>query len=429
MPIAPTTATFVNGAWTGNVTVTQAASSMYLQVSDGSGHYANSNSFTVSSLPPMVLTVPTDETEGVGTVAGTVSIPVALASDLTVNFTSSDSSRLSVPATVVISAGQLSGSVPLTIIDDGLLDGPEAVNITASASGYVNGTGTVSVHDYHTAVMTISLPETAHETGGTIIGTVISGAAAARNITVELTSSDTMRLTVPATVTLLADQMSVNFTATLLDDHIIESGETPVTVTSHVENWTDGSATVNIIDDDRTMTVTLPASGWEGQTLSGTVQLGGTLTAPLAVSLSSSDTTQLTLPATVTIAAGSTSATFTATLVDNGLRTGPQTEQITATASGLPTATANVLVKDADVDYYTFTTISSPTEAGVPFAVTADAYDILGNPITVYNGTVTLSGTGTGGAGGQPVVGHVFLGRLDGQRHGQHLGFRPPRCN
>ena len=157
-----------------------------------------------------------------------------------------------------------------------------------------------------------------------------------------MTSSDTTRLTVPATVTLLAGQMSVNFTATLLDDHIIESGETPVTVTSHVENWTDGSATVNIIDDDRTMTVTLPASGWEGQTLSGTVQLGGTLTAPLVVSLSSSDTTQLTLPATVTIAAGLTSATFTATLVDNGLRTGPQTEQITATASGLPTATANI---------------------------------------------------------------------------------------
>ena len=212
-----------------------------------------------------------------------------------------------------------------------------------------------------------------------------------------MTSSDTTRLTVPATVTLLAGQMSVNFTATLLDDHIIESGETPVTVTSHVENWTDGSATVNIIDDDRTMTVTLPASGWEGQTLSGTVQLGGTLTAPLMVSLSSSDTTQLTLPATVTIAAGSTSATFTATLVDNGLRTGPQTEQITATASGLPTATANVLVKDADVDHFTFTTISSPKLVGTAFSVTADACDVLGNLITVYNGTATLSGTGQGG--------------------------------
>ena len=199
-------------------------------------------------------------------------------------------------------------------------------------------------------------------------------------------------------MTLPAGQTSVNFTATLLDDHVIESGPTPVTVTSHVENWTDGARIVSIVDDDRTMTVTVPASGWEGQTLSGTVQLGGTLTTPLTVSLSSSNVTQLTLPATVTIAAGATSATFTATLVDNGLRTGPQTEQITATASGLSTANASMVVDDADVDHFTFTTISGPQTDAVPFSVTATAYDFVNNVISVYNGTATLTGTGTAGA-------------------------------
>ena len=141
----------------------------------------------------------------------------------------------------------------------------------------------------------------------------------------------------------------------------------------------------------------LPASGWKGQTLSGTVQIGGTLATPLVVSLVSSNSTQLTLPASVTIPAGSLSAAFTATLVDNGLHTGPETVQITATATGLTTATANVTVDDSDLDHYAFSGLPAGVPAGTSFVVTADACDILGNPIAVYNGTVPLGATGQGG--------------------------------
>ena len=213
-----------------------------------------------------------------------------------------------------------------------------------------------------------------------------------------MTSSGTTHLTVPATVTLPAGQTSVNFTATLVDDHVIESAPMPVTVTAQMENWTAGTATINVLDEDATMAISLPASGWKGQTLSGTVQIGGTLTTPLVVSLASSNTTQLTVPATVTIPAGSTSATFTATLVDNGLRTGPQTVQITATASGLPTATANVVIDDADVDHYTWTAVAGPETDGVPFSASITACDIMNNPILVDDGSVTLSATGQSGA-------------------------------
>ena len=227
VPVAPTTATFVNGVWTGSVTVSQAATNMYLEVNDGSGHIGDSSTFNVSNLPPVTVTVPTDAREGMGVVAGAIRIPNALTSDLTVSLASSDPSRLSVPATVVIPAGQVSAPVPVTIIDDGLLNGPEAVSITASATGYAAGTATTTVHDNETATLSVTLPATAHETAGTIIGTVTSSAAPTQNITVQLTSSDTTRLTVPATVTLLAGQTSVNFTATLLDDHVIEPGADP----------------------------------------------------------------------------------------------------------------------------------------------------------------------------------------------------------
>ena len=347
---------------------------------------------------PVNLVVPTNATEGDGTVAGTLGIPAALATDLVVSLTSSDANRVTVPATETIPAGQTTFAWPITIIDDNLLNGPEAVTIAASAPGYAPVTGTITVHDNETATLSVTLPASAHEKGGSVSGTVTASAPPTQNITVQLASGDTTRLTVPATVTLPAGQTTVNFTATLLDDHVIEPGPTPVTVTSQVENWTSGAATINILDDDNTMAITLPASGWEGQTLSGTVQLGGSLTTPLVVSLSSSDTTELTLPATVTIAAGATSAPFTATLVANGLRTGPKTVQVTASAGSLPTATASTVVNDSDADHYGFSTIATPEAAGAAFSVTVRAYDILNDPITVYNGTVPLSGMGQGGA-------------------------------
>ena len=85
--------------------------------------------YQLYSYPPLSVAVPANETEGVGTATGTVSIPAALGSDLTISLTSSDPTRLTVPGSVTISAGQTSVSIPITIIDDGLLDGPEAVTV------------------------------------------------------------------------------------------------------------------------------------------------------------------------------------------------------------------------------------------------------------------------------------------------------------
>ncbi|MGD0899501.1 MAG: hypothetical protein ABR915_16840, partial [Thermoguttaceae bacterium] len=190
------------------VTVTDSASPQHTATS--------SLHVNVVTLPLLALAVPANETEGVGTVNGTVTIPAALGSALAVNLVSSDTGRLTVPATVTIPVGQTSASIPITIIDDTLLNGPEAVTITASATGYTPGTGTVMVHDNETATLSVTLPTSAHETAGTVAGTITSSGAPTRNITLQLASSDTTRLTVPSTATLLAGQTTANFTATLL---------------------------------------------------------------------------------------------------------------------------------------------------------------------------------------------------------------------
>jgi hypothetical protein len=65
----------------------------------------------------------------------------------------------------------------------------------------------------------------------------------------------------------------------------------------------------------------------------------------LTANLTSSDTTELTVPATATIPAGQTTITFPVTAIDDSISDGPQTVTLTATAGNL-TATATATVTD-----------------------------------------------------------------------------------
>ena len=69
-------------------------------------------------------------------------------------------------------------------------------------------------------------------------------------MTVQLSSSDTTGLTVPATVTIPAGQTSASFNVTMVDDHVIE-GNRPISVTAQMDNWTPGSATMTDFDRRR----------------------------------------------------------------------------------------------------------------------------------------------------------------------------------
>ena len=97
-----------------------------------------------------------------------------------VSLTSGNPSRLTVPATVIIPAGQTSVPLPLTMIDNILLDGTEPVNINAVASGYFAANAIVNVHDDETATLTVSLPSGATKGAGTVSGTITASAAPTR---------------------------------------------------------------------------------------------------------------------------------------------------------------------------------------------------------------------------------------------------------
>jgi len=355
----------------------------------------------VGSPAPLTISVPASSTEGAGLLAGagTVSLGTAQPTNVVVSLTSTNPAKASVPATATIFAGNLSAPFDVTVGNDGVIDGPQPVIVTGSASGFPNAAGVITVNDNDGAgILSLTAPASVSEGAGTVLGTLTSSVAPGGPLTVTLTSSDTTEIQVPATVVIPAGQTSITFPITVANDTQIDGTQT-ATITANIAGWTDGVATISVLDSETTnLAITLPATIAEGAAGTGSVAISGTLPAPLVVSLSSNTTSRLTVPATATIATGSTSASFPLSTVNNTLTDGSATVTVTGTASGFTAASATTTVRDNDVHHFNISTIASPKIRGVPFSVTVTAKDVNDITITTYTAPVTLSAAGAGGA-------------------------------
>jgi hypothetical protein len=205
--------------------------------------------------PPIFqLSIPSVATEGDGTLVGRGSLVVgpAPAEDLTVSLTSSNTGKVTVPTSVIIPAGQTNAVFDLTIIDNSLLDGDQLVIITATTSIFTNAPqARITVHDNETTTLSVGLPASASNSAGTLVnaGSVSMGAAAGANVTISLSSGDPSRMAVPSTTVISNGQTSAMFNITLVNNHAID-GPHNVSVTAHVPNWADGSASMTVFNDN-----------------------------------------------------------------------------------------------------------------------------------------------------------------------------------
>jgi len=203
--------------------------------------------------PQTFMSIPAAATEGAGVLAGQGSITVTPtpSSDLVVNLTSSNTNKVTVPASVTIPAGQTNAVFDLTVIDNALLDGDQSATITAVATGYATSQATIIVHDNETTTLSVTLPASATKGAFTLLnaGTVSIGTVAGANTTVNLASSQPAKLTVPSTVVIPVGQTSVVFSPSVGTNTLID-GPQVVTVTAHVPGWTDGSASMTIFDSN-----------------------------------------------------------------------------------------------------------------------------------------------------------------------------------
>ncbi len=245
---------------------------------------------------------------------------------------------------------------------------------------------------YPLPTLGVTLPANPTEGAGALANqgavTLSSPTAIARTIT--LTSSDPTAVTVPATVTLPANQASVAFTPTILDDTKI-NGTRAVTITAAAVGLVSAGGVTNVADNEHTNLALAVPNLNEGGTSTGTVAISGTLTTDLVVALASNTPARLSVPPTATIPAGATSVTFTATGVENTIADGNATVTVTASAAGFTAGSATAAVEDNDAHHFVIAPIVGPRIRGAPFNVTISAVTASGLPVPSYNGTVFLN--------------------------------------
>ena len=210
--------------------------------------------FYPGGMNTIAIGVPASAREGDAPLTGTVALARAQLTDTVISLTSSNPTRIGVPASVTIPANQTSATFQLTVVDDALLNGPENVTITARGPGFALRTGSsvMAILDNEAVTLALNAPSSAAE--GTYFPVTLSmSGPAAGNIAVRVTSSDNSELFSPATVVIPAGQTSVVFNVQAVEDGFIDGNQT-ATLTAQVQGWTDGTATISVLDSARNVT-------------------------------------------------------------------------------------------------------------------------------------------------------------------------------
>ena len=258
----------------GNETVTITASA--------SGFITGSDRAVVvdNSLPTLHLTLAdqtVSEAAGANATTGTVSITSPTSQPITIALASSDTKAATVPATVVIAAGQKSASFPIAAIDDGLDTSNRTAIITASVetdAGVIItegfATAKLLLADANGAALTVSFAAPVVHKGSTATATISRNTSTTDSLIVSLSSSDPTKAAVPATVSIPAGQTSVSFAVATIDDHI-PHGLQQVQIFAKVTGLDTGIASLGITDvalpDLVVSNVTTPPSGYDNSPL------------------------------------------------------------------------------------------------------------------------------------------------------------------
>ncbi len=301
--------------------------------------------------PAALLVLPGGVTEGEAPLTGTVLLSVASASNLVVTLTSGNTNEILVPATVTIPANQTSIQFPVTVVDDALFDGTQSAVITAEFTDRPSASATINVADNESARITVAVPADGAEGGGVISngGFVLLSAAAGRDVAVQLLSSNTARVAVPAVAVVPAGSSMAFFNVTVIDDALL-NGDEDVTIRASVPNWQYDRDVITVHDDESRQLLLFTVS--EVAENGGNVQPGGTvqLMAPpvvdISVTLTSSVPGTILTPGLVVIAAGTLSNSFDLIVLNNATTNAFDAVKIIASAPAFLSATSSVQVVD-----------------------------------------------------------------------------------
>lgn len=330
------------------------------------GHGTNPSGQTeawVATLPVRLTThtLSAPSVYGGAAVTGTLKLSYASATNTTVNLTSSNSSIASVPAKVVIPAGQTSATYAVTTAG---ISTTTKVTITASLKADSRPASTTIKA---TTLKSYSLTPTVIYGGSIVTGKVLlNGVAPTGGASVTFTTANASVIPVFANINVPAGQSSGSYavsTAAVKADTAVALGASYGGVTKNLNPTVKPAALAAVS--------VKPTSVASGKTCTVTVTLlGKAATGGKIVNLSASNTALVTLPASVTVLEGSSTASVTANagrVANDGAVT------ISATADGI-TKTAALTIQAPRLNALTLSSTSVTGGANVTGTVTLTGY-------------------------------------------------------
>ena len=356
---------------------------------------------------------------------------VAPAGGIVVNYSigggaTAGSDYTTLPGTVTIPAGASSATIAVDVLDDNVVESAETVSVTlagtnnaGAAIGATNNTATATIQDDDPTTVSISASDAnaaePSDSGQFTVALNNGKVAPPEGITVSYTSAGTATAgsdfaALTGTATIPAGASSTTIQVAVLDDNVVEVPETVIVTLTGTNNTgvtvgtANNTATVTITDYPTTVSIAASdATGSEPGTDDGllTVTLDNGKVAPtggIAVTYTvagnaTAGTDYTTLPGTVTILPGQSSATITVDVLDDNVVEAAETVEVTLTGTNHAGATIHATNKTATV-----TIDSTEDNATVSIAATDATGSEPGTDDAQF--TVTLSGGKIAPAGG-----------------------------
>lgn len=298
----------------------------------------------------------------------------------TFTLTHTADSRVSLPATLTVPAGQSAAVFYLTLTDNDAVDADSTVSVTASGDGYPDATGTFVIADDELPALDVTASAGEVTEGERFTLTLRTARPAAADVTFLLDCDAAKRFDFPARVTLPAGENEVSVEVTAVDDARPDLTHS-VTFTFTGGGYEPGDVVVALHDNDMpTLSLTLtPATVSEGAgptsviaTLSRADHTESELTLRL---YDNSEGGLYYTTRTLTLAPGQQSVQFNLGPVDNAEVDGERTVDVTAAvyvascdcAAGETEAghvTARLTVTDDDGPALTLATLNTMLNEG-----------------------------------------------------------------
>ena len=285
-----------------------------------------------------------------GTTQFRISRNTPTADALDIRLTTTNSSLIEVPATVTIPprASFVEFSVRATN-DEVVTVGARTLTIKANANGFAEVARDVQLteDDVPTLKLSLDLTELIEGSKDTAFVTLTRNTSELPALSVNVVLEPSGRLSA-SSFSFDSGQSTAFFILGTLENTEFDGLQT-IGITAKVDGFVDASATLQVVDNEKlklapklgstvsenrgvlTYTVTRDVSKWE---------------TPLVVNLLSTDTSELSVPSTVIIPAGSASVDFNVSAIHDKLVDGTQSVQILASANAYASASENVSVTD-----------------------------------------------------------------------------------